>query len=156
ITSAKPRCSVNRVRSRVMSGSRAVAEVDGVGELVRLDRAAPSQADRQVDGERGQTAAAGRVREGREHAGGCEVVPELEAAGRTAPRPELAVEAIAVRVAGDGNGAPADVAAAAAGDLQGDGAGCIRADVRRAVDVAPELVQRETRRLLRLKAVVLL
>src|SRR2546423_10394318 len=97
-----------------MSDPRAVAEVDGVGELVRLDRAAPSHADRQVDGEGGQTTAAGRVRERREHAGAREVVPELDAPGRTTARAQLAVEAITVRVAGPGPRAPATAAAAAA------------------------------------------
>src|SRR2546423_8451917 len=119
-----------------MSDPRAVAEVDGVGELVRLDRAAPSHADRQVDGERGQTAAAGRVRERREHVGAREVVPELDAAGRTTARAELAVEAIAVRVAGDGHRAPAHVAAVAGGDLSGDAAGSLGTDLGRAMDGA--------------------
>ena len=81
ITSAKPRSSVNRVRSRVMSAPRAVAEVDGVGELVRVERRAALQADGEVDDERREALATGYVRERGEDGACRQVVGDLDPLG---------------------------------------------------------------------------
>src|SRR6478752_1793751 len=77
MTSAKPRSCPNICRSRVMSDPRAVSQVDGVAQVVRVDRCAALQTDREVDLQRGETAAAGRVRERRECVRGGEVVGDL-------------------------------------------------------------------------------
>src|SRR4029077_8984609 len=77
MTSAKPRSCPSICRSRVISDPRAVSQVDGVAEVIRADRRAALQADREVDPQRGETAAAGRVREGRECVRGDQVVGDL-------------------------------------------------------------------------------
>src|SRR5256885_4815467 len=121
ITSANPRSSPKSCRSLFISDPRAVPQVDRVGELVLADRAA-FQADRKVELEGRETAAAGRVREGREDVGRRQVVRELDPA-RAARRAGLPVERVAVREAADGDRAPADVAAAPTGKLQRHGVG---------------------------------
>src|SRR5580765_7000720 len=155
LTSAKPCSCPSICRSRVMSDPRAVSQVDGVAEVVRADRRAALQADREVDSQRGETAAAGRVRERRECVRGDQVVGNLGAGG-AARGAGLPVERVATRVAGDGDGAPGDVAASAACDLERGRAGRVRSHVTRAVDVAANLVQRQTGRELRLEATILL
>src|SRR4051812_24193238 len=124
MTSAKP-CSCPSVRrSRVMSDPRAVSQVDGVPEVVCADRRAALQADRaafradrKVARKGGETAAAGRVRKSRKCVCGDGVVGDL-GTGRAAGGSRLPVERVAIRVAGDGDGAPADVAASAGRDLE--------------------------------------
>src|SRR6266536_653514 len=154
ITRANPCSSPNRRRSSLISDPRAVPQIDGVRELVLADRAS-LEADGEVDLERCEAPAAGHVRKGRKCVGRREVVGEFQPA-RAAAGAALPVEGVAIRVAGDRNRAPADVAAAAGWKIDRDGVRRERRDVRRAVDVLAALVESQASVQLRLKTAVLL
>src|SRR6059036_3075341 len=109
ITNANPRSSPKSCRSLFISDPRAVPQVDGVCELVEVDRGAAFEADRKVELKGRKTATAGRVCKGGKDIRRREVVRELDAA-RAARGPELPVERVAVRETADRDRAPADVA----------------------------------------------
>src|SRR2546427_11976274 len=89
ITSANPRSAPKSCRSLFISDPRAVPEVDGVRELVLVE-GAPLEADREVELEGGEAAAAACVRERGKDVGGCQVVGVLDPS-RAARRPALPV-----------------------------------------------------------------
>src|SRR5439155_10919162 len=154
ITNANPRSSPKSCRSLFISDPRAVPQVDGVRELVLTDRAA-LEAHRKVELERGQTAAPGRVRERGKDVRSRQVVGVLHPA-RAAGGAELAVEGVAVRRPAHRNGAPTDVPTAAGRKFESHRIRREGRDVRRAMDVPTDLVERETRVQLRGEAAVLL
>src|SRR2546425_2950976 len=154
MTSANPCSSPKRRRSGLISDPRAVPQVDGVRELVLVDRAS-LEAHGEVELERREAAAAGIVRKDGKDVGRRQVVGELDPT-RATRGAALPVERIAICVAAHRNRAPADVPAAAGWKLERHGVGREGRHVGRAVDVLADLVEDEPGVQLRSEPTVLL
>src|SRR2546430_2576221 len=159
-TRAKPRWSSitrwKRSLSRLVitSDPGAVPQEDGVGEVVGSD-ARPSHAHVEIDLKRREAETARNVRERWKDVVARQIVGHHHP-GRVARGPRLPVQPVALRVTRDRRGAPADVAAAARRDLQRHSRRRKRGDVAGAVDVAPDLVERQAGGHLRLETALLI
>src|SRR2546422_4767613 len=159
-TRANPRWSSITRRKRslsrlvIASDPRAVPQEDGVAQVVGTD-ARPLHAHVEIDLERREAEAAGGMRECRKDVAARQIVGHHHP-GRVARGPGLPVQPVAARVTGNRRGAPADVAAATRRNLQRHSRRRKRGDVAGAVDVAPDLVERQAGGHLRLETALLI